>query len=107
MTPGGGDVLIVTGARNGQPFRKEIDVAAMFLKNNFDDDIIVAGGDLLDLRGSSHPVFYIYGEVQRPAPLVSEGHDSSPSLRPRAAARPHEERNGTLRSFAGMPEGKV
>ncbi len=64
IAPGGGDVLIVTGARNGQPFRKEIDVAAMFLKNNFDDDIIVAGGDLIYV--DRHPVFYIYGEVQRP-----------------------------------------
>jgi polysaccharide export outer membrane protein len=61
---GGADMIIVTGVRQGQPFRKEIDVAQMYLSNRPDEDIQVAAGDVIFVP--SAPVFYIYGEVQRP-----------------------------------------
>lgn len=60
----GADVAIVTGVREGNPFRKEIDIAGMFLNNKLQDDIIVAGGDVIYVHRA--PTFYIYGEVQKP-----------------------------------------
>jgi polysaccharide biosynthesis/export protein len=61
---GGADWIIVTGTRDGQPFRKEIDVAKMYLNNQPQEDIQVAAGDVIYVPTA--PMFYIYGEVQRP-----------------------------------------
>lgn len=60
----GDDVVIVTGIREGKPFRKEIDIAALFLGNSQADDIVVAGGDSIYVHRM--PIYYIYGEAQRP-----------------------------------------
>jgi len=59
----GSDVAILTGIRQGKPFRKEIDVPAIFLSGKSDLDITVAGGDVIYVHRA--PVFYIYGDVQR------------------------------------------
>ena len=66
----GDDVLIITGQRNGQPFRKVIDIPALFLNEKSEDDITVSGGDTLYVNKA--PVFYIYGEAQRPGPYRIE-----------------------------------
>jgi polysaccharide export outer membrane protein len=50
--------------RNGKPYRKEIDVAAVFLNNQLQDDAVVVPGDVIYVH--RQPVYYIYGEVQRP-----------------------------------------
>lgn len=63
-TAGGDDIVIVTGVRNGQHFRKVVDVPALFLGNNSADDIVLSGGDMIYVHRA--PVFYIYGETQRP-----------------------------------------
>lgn len=64
VAPDGADTVIVTGVRDGKPFHKEVDVAGMFLNNNFESDLIVAGGDVIYV--ARQPMFYVYGEVQRP-----------------------------------------
>jgi len=64
IAPTGADVAILTGVRNGAPFRKEIDIPSMFLENNLQNDIVVVGGDVIYVHRM--PVFYIYGETQRP-----------------------------------------
>jgi polysaccharide export outer membrane protein len=64
VTATGGDVATLTGTRNGKPFRKEIDIAAVFLNNQLQDDTTVAAGDVIYVH--RQPVYYIYGEVQRP-----------------------------------------
>jgi polysaccharide export outer membrane protein len=64
ILPAGGDVAIVTGERDGKPFRKEIDVPSLFLDRTSRDDIVVEGGDVIYVPGA--PMFYIYGEVMRP-----------------------------------------
>lgn len=64
IAPSGADVIIVTGVRDGKPMRKEIDLPGMFLDNNLTEDIVVAGGDVIFVQ--SQPMFYIYGQVQRP-----------------------------------------
>jgi polysaccharide export outer membrane protein len=50
--------------RAGKPFRKEIDLAGLFLGNSLADDMMVGGGDVIYVHRA--PVFYVYGEVQRP-----------------------------------------
>jgi len=60
----GADVVIVTGLRSGKPFRREIDVVGMSLSGSAADDIELRGGDTLFVNRS--PMFYIYGQVQRP-----------------------------------------
>lgn len=60
----GADRAIIVGTREGKPFRKEIDIPGLFLDNKLDDDVSVAGGDLVYVHRA--PVFYIYGEAQRP-----------------------------------------
>lgn len=63
-TPTGDDIVILTGVRNGQPFRKEIDIPQLFLAANTADNVLLQGGDTIYVHRA--PVFYIYGEVQRP-----------------------------------------
>jgi polysaccharide export outer membrane protein len=60
----GGDTVIVTGTRDGKPFRREIDIAKMYLQGDLSADIALQGGDALYVHRA--PVVYIYGEVQRP-----------------------------------------
>ena len=63
-TPGGDDVVIVTGLRGGKPFRKSIDIPSLYIGENPADDIVLAGGDTIYVHRA--PMFYIYGEAQRP-----------------------------------------
>ncbi len=70
ITATGDDVLIVTGQREGKPFRKVIDIPALFLNDKKDEDIVLAGGDTLFVNKA--PMFYIYGEAQRPGPYRIE-----------------------------------
>ncbi len=70
VTPTGDDVLILTGRRQGQEFRRVIDIPGLFLNQKPDDDVVVAGGDTLYINKA--PVFYIYGEAQRPGPYRIE-----------------------------------
>ena len=63
-TNAGDDEAIVSGTRNGKPFRKIIDIPALYLHEKSDEDIILAGGDVIYVHRA--PVFYIYGEAQRP-----------------------------------------
>lgn len=61
--PGGADKVVVTGIREGRRFRKEVDVAELFISNRVEDDFLVASGDVIYVPPA--PVFYIYGEAQR------------------------------------------
>ena len=60
----GSDTVIVTGVRDKKPFRRVIDLPAIFLNQQSQDDIEIAPGDVVYVP--SAPVYYIYGEVQRP-----------------------------------------
>jgi len=62
--PTGDDVAIVIGIRGGQAFRKTIDIPAIFLSDRPTDDIVLQGGDTIFVNRA--PMFYIYGEAQRP-----------------------------------------
>lgn len=60
----GDDIAIVVGVRNGKQFRKQIDIPSIFLDDKLQDNIVLQGGDSIYVHRV--PVFYIYGEVQRP-----------------------------------------
>jgi polysaccharide export outer membrane protein len=60
----GGDLVIITGTRNGKPFRREVDIVKMSLSGNPAEDIELVGGDTLFVNRA--PMFYIYGQVQKP-----------------------------------------
>lgn len=64
INPGGSDVLILMGQRDGKPYRLEVDMADMFLANKLDQDVVVRGGDIIYVHRA--PLVYVYGEVQHP-----------------------------------------
>ena len=64
ISASGADIAILIGIRDGKPVRREIDLAGMFLRGNIQEDLVVAGGDVIYVHRM--PMFYIYGEVQRP-----------------------------------------
>jgi polysaccharide biosynthesis/export protein len=63
-TPSGDDVVIIRGLRNGQPINKLVDLPAIFLRPGTEDDLVLQGGDAIYVHRA--PVFYVYGEAQRP-----------------------------------------
>ncbi len=63
VTPTGDDVLIITGMREGKPYRKVMDIPFLLSNAKSDEDILVSGGDTLFVNKA--PMFYIYGEAQR------------------------------------------
>jgi polysaccharide export outer membrane protein len=60
----GSDTVIFAGKRDGKPIWKQIDIGRMFVNDQMDKDFYLQAGDALYVDRS--PVFYIYGEVQRP-----------------------------------------
>nr|WP_145546213.1 polysaccharide export protein EpsE [Variovorax boronicumulans] len=66
----GDDTVILSGVREGQPFRRLIDIPALFLNEDTGGNLFVAAGDTLYVHRA--PVFYIYGEVNRAGPYRIE-----------------------------------
>jgi polysaccharide export outer membrane protein len=60
----GSDTVIFAGKRDGKPVWQQIDIGNMFVNNHMDNDFYLQSGDVLFVDRA--PVFYIYGEVQRP-----------------------------------------
>jgi polysaccharide export outer membrane protein len=70
IAQGGSDLVIVTGVRDGKPFRYEVDLPSLFAPGGRDKDIFILNGDTLFV--DRQPLVYIYGEVQRPGPMRLE-----------------------------------
>lgn len=66
----GSDTAVVIGTRDGQPFRREIDLPRVFAPSGRNDDIVIQPGDAIWV--DRYPVIYLYGEVQRPGQLRLE-----------------------------------
>ena len=64
VAPTGSDTVIFVGTREGKSVWKAIDVGSMFVNNQLENDLVLQDGDILFV--DRYPVFYIYGEVQRP-----------------------------------------
>lgn len=70
VVPSGGDLVVLTGTRNGKPYRVEVDLPTLFGPNAGSQDVLVANGDSLWVE--RQPLVYIYGEVQRPGVMRLE-----------------------------------
>lgn len=70
IAPGGTDIVVVTGTRDGQPFRVEVDFPALFGPGGSARDLTLRNGDAVWV--DRQPLVYIYGEVQRPGPMRLE-----------------------------------
>jgi polysaccharide biosynthesis/export protein len=68
--PNGTDIVVLTGTRDGKPYRYEIDLPLLFSPGSRDKDIFVLNGDTVWV--DRQQVVYIYGEVQRPGPMRLE-----------------------------------
>jgi polysaccharide export outer membrane protein len=66
----GADVVVVSGTRDGKPFRQEIDLPALFAPDGRQQDIPILNGDVIWVDRQS--LVYIYGEVQRPGAMRLE-----------------------------------
>ena len=64
IAPTGSDVVVLAGTRAGKPVRYEIDISGIFINDKPNEDILIAGGDVIYVPRA--PMFFIYGEVQRP-----------------------------------------
>jgi len=64
ITPTGNDQVVVSGTREGKPFRRSIDVPNLFRADASADDILLAPGDTVFVTKAA--TFYIYGAAQRP-----------------------------------------
>ena len=63
VTKDGDDRVVVTGTRNGQPFRKEVDIQAL-MAGRSNDDVVVQPGDTLFVAKA--PTFFLSGEAKTP-----------------------------------------
>lgn len=66
----GTDVVVLTGTRNGQPYRVEVDLPTLFAAGGAANNPLVLNGDTIWI--DRQPLVYIYGEVQRPGPMRLE-----------------------------------
>jgi polysaccharide export outer membrane protein len=66
----GSDTIVLTGTRNGQPYRHEVDLPRLFSSGGVSEDVVVAPGDTVWVDRA--PQVYMYGEVQHPGALRLE-----------------------------------
>ena len=64
VDPVGGGTVTLLVTQDGKTRRREIDLAAMARLGDLADDVELNNGDVVFVERA--PVFYIYGEVQRP-----------------------------------------
>ena len=70
IAPGGADFVLLVGTRDGKPFRREVDLPAMFRDQTRQDDVLIMNGDTVYVDRA--PMAFIYGEVQRPGAIRLE-----------------------------------
>lgn len=71
IAQGGSDVVVVMGTRNGQPYRAEVDLPAVFsASGRRSADVVLQNNDVIWVERV--PTIYMYGEVQRPGALRLE-----------------------------------
>jgi polysaccharide export outer membrane protein len=70
VAPGGSDLVVLVGTRNGQPYRVEVDLPAVFGRDRRSADVLLQNGDVLWVDRA--PTIYMYGELQRPGALRLE-----------------------------------
>lgn len=66
----GSDTVVLTGQREGRPFRHEVDLPRLFTPGGNTNDIVVAPGDTVWVDRA--PQIYLYGEIQHPGVMRLE-----------------------------------
>ena len=66
----GSDLVVLSGTRNGSPYRLEVDLPTLFGPGGRDKDVVVQNGDTIWVN--RQPLIFIYGEVQRPGAVRLE-----------------------------------
>jgi polysaccharide export outer membrane protein len=64
----GSDIVVVSGVRDGEPFRMEVDFPKVFASQGTEEDMQLQNGDTIWVDRA--PQIYVYGEVQRPGAQV-------------------------------------
>lgn len=71
ISQSGSDIVVVMGTRNGQPYRAEVDLPAVFgSAGRRGADVVLQNNDVIWVERV--PTIYLYGEVQRPGALRLE-----------------------------------
>jgi polysaccharide export outer membrane protein len=70
VSPGGSDIVSVTGERDGRPYHVEVDLPALYGRQRRGEDPVLRNGDTVFVDRA--PLIYIYGEVQRPGAIRLE-----------------------------------
>lgn len=70
ITAIGSDGLVLMGVRQGVPFRRKLELPALFDADDPQNDPVLVHGDVIFVDRA--PVVYLYGEVQRPGPVRLE-----------------------------------
>ncbi|MGM9516947.1 polysaccharide export protein EpsE [Roseateles sp. DB2] len=70
VTLAGSDTIVLSGRRQGKPYRLEVDLPSLFAAQGREQDVIVQNGDVLWVDRA--PMVYIYGEVNRPGAMRLE-----------------------------------
>ncbi|MBX3606135.1 MAG: polysaccharide export protein EpsE [Piscinibacter sp.] len=70
VAPNGADTVTLSGTRDGQPLRLQVDLPSLFGGSAATADPVVRHGDVLFV--DRMPMVYVYGEVQRPGALRLE-----------------------------------
>jgi polysaccharide biosynthesis/export protein len=101
----GSDTIVVTGTRDGRPFRKEVDLPRLFSSGGASEDMVVAPGDTVWVDRA--PQIFMYGEIQHPGALrLERGMTVMRALATAGAATPR----GTLKGIKvtrHTPDGKT
>ena len=63
----GSDTIVVTGTRDGRPYRHEVDLPRLFAPGNASEDIVISPGDTIWVDRA--PQIFMYGEIQHPGAL--------------------------------------
>lgn len=70
VMPTGAEIVVLSGTRDGKPYRVEIDLPSVFAAGGRTQDVLIQNGDVLWVDRA--PMIYIYGEVQRPGAMRLE-----------------------------------
>ena len=64
----GTDIVVVSGIRNGQAYRKEVDFPKVFASTGTEEDFMLQNGDSIWVDRA--PQIFMYGEVNRPGAQI-------------------------------------
>jgi polysaccharide export outer membrane protein len=70
VLPTGADIVTLVGTRDGNPVKLDIDLPAILQSGRADLDVVVENGDIIYVDRA--PIFYMYGEIQRPGQMRLE-----------------------------------